>query len=128
MKHRRVGVHRIERTASSLVPSRARRFRRVAGVALPFGAAIIACLAAPACQRQRATPQDCSSIVDRIVELELVERGFRDPVLLDRKQRGLRATLAADLTQCAGKPIKGGALDCVRAAKSTEALSHQCLR
>lgn len=92
------------------------------------GALLIECVGGAACERRHATAQDCAAIFDRIVELELAERGFGDPLLLDRKQRQLRATLSSELNECRGKPVKPDALACVRTAKDTETLSHQCLR
>jgi hypothetical protein len=80
------------------------------------------------CNVPRADEQSCDEIFDRIVALELRERGFRDPALQARKQRELRHTLAPELRQCAGKRLLTNALACVRRAKSTEEISHICLR
>ena len=104
--------------------------RRRMGFAMPLfcAACIIASAGAASCVRSRATARDCDAILDRIVELEFQERGFRDAVLLDRKQREMRAALSSQLKECQGKPLKSGALACVSAAKSTEVISHECLR
>jgi hypothetical protein len=80
------------------------------------------------CRRAHATSQDCEQILNRIVQLELEERGFHDPVLVDRKQREMREMLAAELKECKGKRMKTEALACVRTAKDTEQISHVCLR
>ena len=84
--------------------------------------------ALPACRRTRASSPDCERILDRVVELELAERGFRDQALLDRKRREMRDGLAAQLKECEGKHLNSGALACIAKAKSTEEISHQCLR
>jgi hypothetical protein len=80
------------------------------------------------CARKRATQDDCSQLFDRVVALELEEQGYRDTALLARKQHDLRATLALEQRQCVGRPLAAGALDCARTARSTEDLSHRCLR
>jgi hypothetical protein len=77
---------------------------------------------------KRATPEDCGEIFDRIVEVELHERGFRDPALADLKRKELRTVLASELKECPGKRLKTGALACVRRATSAETMSHECLR
>jgi hypothetical protein len=78
--------------------------------------------------RARATATDCVELADRMVALELLEQGYRDPVLLERKQRAMRAALAVELHQCEGRPLSVGAMACARAATTSEQLSHHCLR
>ncbi len=83
---------------------------------------------AGACRTERATPRLCAEILDRIIELELHERGFRDPALLQRTRDELGHELAPELMACAGMPVRPDTLACVARAASTEALSHRCLR
>ena len=78
--------------------------------------------------RRAATDADCAEMLDRIVALELRERDFHDPVLEERKQRELRATLAPELAKCRGRRMRASTLPCVRAAKTTEEITHSCLR
>jgi hypothetical protein len=87
-------------------------------------------LLAPAlgCRRERATLALCQEILDRIVQLEMREAGFRDPALVQRKREELRKVLGPELKECEGKPIKSDALACVRTAPSAEEISHRCLR
>jgi hypothetical protein len=92
-----------------------------------FVAAILSS-ALPGCRRSRASSADCERILDRIVEVELMERGFRDQALLDRKRREMLDSLTAQLKECQGKHLKSGALACIAKAKSTEEISHECLR
>ncbi|HVW27861.1 MAG TPA: hypothetical protein VHC69_20990 [Polyangiaceae bacterium] len=80
------------------------------------------------CRSGRATADDCARILDKIVELELHERGFRDPVLLQRKRDELRRRLGSELDECEGKSMRAGAIGCVEHATTTEEISHQCLR
>ena len=77
---------------------------------------------------KRATPEECGEIFDRIVEVELRERGFRDAALVDLKRKELRDVLAPELKECPGKRLEIGALVCVRRATSAETMSHECLR
>ena len=95
-----------------------------AALALPIALVV----ASVGCNRSRATDQDCAKILDRIVELEVRERGFRDPALLERKRAEMRQVLAPELKLCEGKRLKPGALACVQQATSSEQISHACLR
>jgi len=85
-------------------------------------------LGVTSCNHRRATREDCQQILDRIVALELRERGFRDSALLERKSNELRQTLAPELSQCWGRRLSEKALACIRTAESTEQLTHACLR
>jgi hypothetical protein len=85
-------------------------------------------LGSAGCARERATLEQCQEILDRIVDLELRERGFRDPALERRKREEMRTLLAHELRRCQGRPLRESALTCVRRAKSNEELSHTCLR
>ncbi len=92
-----------------------------------LGLALSIVLAA-GCKRERASAEACGEIFDRIVEVELQEQGFRDPVLARRKREELRGALGSELRRCEGRRLPAGALACVRTAKSTEEISHTCLR
>ena len=97
-----------------------------AGLRRGFMLALLAlsgCRSAPV-----ASAADCAELEDRIVALELHEQGYRDAVLLERKQRGLSASLRAERRQCEGRPLPAGALECARGATSSEELAHRCLR
>lgn len=83
---------------------------------------------APGCDARRATAEDCRAIFDRIVAIELRELGYRDPVLEKRKRAELSTRFRSDVFKCVGRRLPDGALPCVARAKSTEELSHECLR
>jgi len=91
---------------------------------------LIACLVVitSACSTQRATPEDCQLILGRIVELELAEIGFRDPVLAARKKEEVARRYEPELSGCVGKPFSTEDRRCVADARSAEALIHTCLR
>jgi len=80
------------------------------------------------CRRHRMSRDDCRLVLDRITEIELHEAGFRDPVLLAQRKAEFRTRFATELVACQGRRVRSGALDCVRRARTSEALSHQCLR
>ena len=80
-----------------------------------------------ACDRPRTTEADCQAILERIVALELRERGFSDPALVARKQAEMQRTLAGELHTCTGKRIRPKAMACVAEAASSEQISHRCL-
>ena len=80
------------------------------------------------CGRRAATRAECESIFRRIVQLELQDEGYRDAALLSAVQSKLERDFATDLNQCVGLPLAPTALACVAAAKSTEDITHHCLR
>jgi hypothetical protein len=88
----------------------------------------LSALLATGCVLERATAEQCQEILDRIVDLELRERGFRDPALERRKRDEMHRLLAPDLRRCHGRPLPRSAMECVRKAQSNEELSHTCLR
>ncbi len=113
------------RTAGCFLPqSFARLFTRFSGLLFLLFLGFFG----GACHRHRATPAECRFILERIVELELHELGFRDPVLAQRKSAAAQRTFSPDLEQCAGVRMQDGAMACVRQAKSVEEISHRCLR
>jgi hypothetical protein len=77
---------------------------------------------------ERATASDCTFIFDRLVELRLEERGFRDPALRDRRTRELRGRFRIEIDQCEGHRLPSGARDCVAKARTVEEVSQGCLR
>jgi hypothetical protein len=90
--------------------------------------AIVLTLLLAGCGGRRATAADCREIFDRLVEVELRERGFQDPALVELKRQELRNQLSSELKECQGKPLKPGALACVRTVKTAEKISHECFR
>ena len=89
---------------------------------------ILAFLLLGACRGEPATDEHCAAILDRVVELELGEQGYRDPVLTLRSQQELRVTLSREVARCKGLRLPKGAMDCIRRATSSEEISHRCLR
>lgn len=85
-------------------------------------------MASTACRGTLATEADCGRIFDRIVELELRELGFIDPVLQERKRSELRRFMASDLALCPGRRLAPGASVCVAEAPTAEDLTHRCFR
>lgn len=66
-------------------------------------------------------------ILGRIIELELHELGFRDPVLAQRRTAEAERLLGPDLRRCVGVPVRDQALECVRRSRNVEEISHRCL-
>lgn len=93
------------------------------GIALALALAI-----GPACRPARpATSEDCLQIFDRLVELEMDERGFRDEVAIIRTEERLRRELRIPIASCEGRPVSDNALACVRRAQRAEEITHVCL-
>ena len=95
---------------------------------IALSALLLLTSAAIACSGKRATREECRQVLDRLVALELQERGFRDPALAVRWRAQAEATHAAELAACEGKRIPRAALACVQSAKSSEEISHRCFR
>jgi len=87
-----------------------------------------AILVVPACGRRAATAADCRAMLDRLVDVELDESGFRDPVLRARSRDNFARRFAADLERCEGLMVPGDLKVCLAAARTTEEVVHRCLR
>ena len=82
----------------------------------------------PACDSERATYEQCRTIFDHLVALELTEMGFEDPILTQQRQLESAYRYRKDIESCVGRQIPPDALECVLSAKSAEDVSHHCLR
>jgi hypothetical protein len=89
--------------------------------------ALAAGLALAGCRRHAATTADCRAILDRLVELELVESGYRDPGLIPRWQDGLARRFAGDLETCRAFRVRDELRDCIARARNPEEVAHRCL-
>jgi hypothetical protein len=83
--------------------------------------------ASTGCRHHRATPAECKAILDRLVELELTESGYRDPVARARWQAEINRRFAADLERCAGLTVRENLDRCLSSAKGAEGIAHVCL-
>jgi hypothetical protein len=83
--------------------------------------------ATTSCHQRVATAEDCRAVLDRLVELELKESGYRDPGLRARWQEDLGHRFAPDLERCRGLPIRGDLGKCLAEARSPEEITHRCL-
>ena len=81
-----------------------------------------------ACQSERATPEQCRIIFNRLMVLELAEMGFDDPALAQRRQVEFAYRYREEIVSCVGRKIPPGALKCVQTAQTAENVSHDCLR
>jgi hypothetical protein len=87
-----------------------------------------ATLAAPGCRGRTATADDCRAILDRLIQIELAESGFHDPVLAERWRRNLQHQLSAQLAGCQGKRVPADLRACLAQARTQEEITHRCLR
>jgi len=85
------------------------------------------CFILMGCQTHPATQKDCETLVDRLVDVELSNRGFNDPVLTQKKRSYFRMQFADEIAHCIGRPLYKNSLTCTKTAPSTEAIAHQCL-
>ena len=84
-------------------------------------------VAAASCHRHPASADECEAILSRIIELELSESGYRDPVLCTRWQRDLAHRFAPDLDRCRGRGLRSSIRACMATARSSEEIVHRCL-
>jgi hypothetical protein len=82
---------------------------------------------ATGCDGRRTRADECAVILDRIVELELAARGFRDPALAARTGASLRHELAPDLERCRTRPWDPAHAGCVDRSSSVDELRRHCL-
>jgi len=91
-------------------------------------AGIVAAVAVAGCHRHVASPGDCRAILDRLVEMELKESGYRDPTLAPRWQQELARRFEADLRRCQALRVRDDLTGCLRVATSPEEIAHRCLK
>jgi hypothetical protein len=87
----------------------------------------LAAVALAGCGRHTATPDDCRVVLDRIIELELTESGYRDSVLRARWQQDLGRRFAPDVERCRGLTVRNDLHRCVNKARTPEDVVHGCL-
>ena len=80
------------------------------------------------CHRHTATAGNCRAILDRLVEMELKESGFRDPALVPRWQGELARRFDDDLHRCQTIQVGDDLSACVRAAQNPEDIAHRCVK
>lgn len=101
--------------------------RRAGLMALPGWALTLGALLS-ACDEPTASREDCVAIVDRIVDIELLEQGLRDPALAERKRAEMHQRFSGEIDACVGRRLAPGARKCIAEVADVEALSHRCLR
>ena len=67
------------------------------------------------------------AVLDRIIELDLTESGYRDAVLRARWQQDLGRRFAPDLERCRGLAVKNDVPRCLVNARTPEEIVHGCL-
>ncbi|MES1207417.1 MAG: hypothetical protein ABUS79_15890 [Pseudomonadota bacterium] len=80
------------------------------------------------CHRHVATQADCRAILNRLVEMELAESGFRDPALVPRWQDELARRFDDDLRQCRSMHVRDDLTACLRVAQNPEQIAHRCVQ
>jgi hypothetical protein len=88
---------------------------------------IVVILASAGCVRHKATTGDCSAILDRIIELELVESGYRDNVVRARWKGDIGRRFAPDVERCQGLAVKDDLHRCLELVRTSDEIVHNCL-
>ena len=84
-------------------------------------------LAASGCPRHAATTEDCGDVLNRLIDLELVESGYRDPALRTRWLQDLERRFAPDLARCRNQKVRNDLHACLAIARTPEEIVHRCL-
>jgi hypothetical protein len=79
------------------------------------------------CSRHPASADECETILHRLIDLELSESGYRDPVLRTRWQQNLVRRFAPDMDRCRGREVRSSLQACLATARSSEEIAHHCL-
>jgi hypothetical protein len=88
---------------------------------------LLVLFATTGCTRHPASADECEAILHRLIDLELSESGYRDPVLRTRWQQDLIHRFAPDLDRCRGRKVRGSLGTCLATARSSEEIVHHCL-
>jgi hypothetical protein len=88
---------------------------------------VAASLSLCACHRHAASIEDCHAVLDRLIDLELSESGYRDPILRARWQQDLARRFAPDLERCRGLTVLDDLRACLASARTPEEVTHRCL-
>jgi hypothetical protein len=91
------------------------------------GLIVMLALAAPGCRRHAASTDDCNDVLNRLVDLELIESGYRDPALRARWQVDLARRFAPDLARCRNQEVRDDLHACLATARTPEEIVHRCL-
>jgi len=84
-------------------------------------------LVASGCRRHAATAEDCGDVLNRLIDLELVESGYRDLALRARWQQKLERRFAPDLARCRNQTVRDDVRACLARARTPEEIVHRCL-
>jgi len=93
------------------------------------GALLVLALSLSVWGCHRATEAECEKILDRIVELELRDRGISDPETVKQRSAETKARKREALIgSCVGKRISQTNLDCIDKAQTAPEITDKCLR
>jgi hypothetical protein len=95
---------------------------------LATGFLLLMAATAAGCDRRAGTTDDCRAILDRLIQLELSESGYRDPVVIARWISELTQKLAPELPRCQGKKVPDDLRACLSVAQTPEEIAHRCLK
>lgn len=116
-----------------LLPVLPKMLRRVVEPRSPFIAPLIvlalvatAASALVGCGR-KATREDCETVVDKNVELQLKALGVTDPAVVGKRRDEMRASMRDDIDKCVGKRVTDSMMACVKTAETAEKID-KCLR
>ena len=100
-----------------------RRVVRLILIPLP---PIVLSLALVGCGR-KATREDCETVVDKNVELQLKALGVTDPAIVAKRRDEMRASMRDDIDKCVGKRVTDSMMACVKNAETADKID-KCLR
>ena len=100
--------------------------RRHFSLSLSLPLALVLVLLVAGCGR-KATREDCETVVDRNVELQLKALGVTDPAIVGKRRGEMRASMEKDIQECVGKRVTDSMMVCVKTADTAEQID-KCLK
>ncbi len=95
---------------------------------LLFAGVLLVCLVGTSgCRRHAASAEDCAGVLNRLIDLELIESGYRDPVVRARWEQNLERRFAPDLARCRNQKVRDDLRVCLTNARTPEEIVHRCL-
>jgi hypothetical protein len=91
-----------------------------------FMGALVFAVALAGCGR-KATREDCETVVDKNVELQLKALGVIDPATVAKRRDEMRGSMKDDIDKCVGKRVTDGMMACVKNAETADKID-KCLR
>lgn len=93
---------------------------RLLAVAVALASALMAC-------GRKATEDDCRTIIDKNVEIQMKSMNIADPDAIENKKKEMRKEFEGELKGCVGKRVTDSMMECVKKAQKADEID-KCMR